>query len=203
MGTRNLICGVVDGEMKVAQYCQWDGYIDGQGKWLAEYIHKNMKFRTLKSAMRKCKFVSDNIVEALWESAGAVNGGATEDVSQKFKLKFPQFHRDIGYQIFRLIQDGVFTVNTMSKDYKYTTTKHKVDPVRELTNSGDFSKDGLFCEYAYVLDMDKKVLEVYTGDGELKGHIKEMPCYAKVPFADCTADFMVKLSEKYDEEREE
>lgn len=40
MGTRHLIEVVVDGQIKVAQYGQWDGYPSGQGvdvlKFLAE-----------------------------------------------------------------------------------------------------------------------------------------------------------------------
>lgn len=31
MGTRNLTCVVLDGEFKVAQYGQWDGYPEGSG----------------------------------------------------------------------------------------------------------------------------------------------------------------------------
>ena len=36
------------------------------------------------------------------------------------------------------------------------------DPI-QLVLQLDFVKDGLFCEYAYVLDLDKNVLEVYGG----------------------------------------
>jgi hypothetical protein len=31
MGTRNLIAVFFDGEYRVAQYSQWDGYPEGQG----------------------------------------------------------------------------------------------------------------------------------------------------------------------------
>ena len=30
-------------------------------------------------------------------------------------------------------------------------------------NSIDFLEDGLFCEYAYELDLDKKMVKVYVG----------------------------------------
>ena len=42
------------------------------------------------------------------------------------------------------------------------------DPI-SLRLDLDFVKDGLFCQYAYVLDLDKGVLEVYGGSiyGEL------------------------------------
>lgn len=40
MGTRHLICVVTDGEFKVAQYGQWDGYLDGHGIQIAKFIKK-------------------------------------------------------------------------------------------------------------------------------------------------------------------
>ena len=40
MGTRHLICVVSDGDYKVAQYGQWDGYPSGQGAAILEFLHK-------------------------------------------------------------------------------------------------------------------------------------------------------------------
>ena len=38
MGTRNLTCVFVNGEYKVAQYCQWDGYPSGQGLTILNFL---------------------------------------------------------------------------------------------------------------------------------------------------------------------
>jgi hypothetical protein len=42
MGTRHLIEVKIDGELKVAQYGQWDGYLTGQGVNIADFIHNKM-----------------------------------------------------------------------------------------------------------------------------------------------------------------
>jgi hypothetical protein len=44
------------------------------------------------------------------------------------------------------------------------------DPERTLNsgyiaNNTEFGKDALFCEWAYVVDLDRKVVEVYSGSG--------------------------------------
>ena len=38
MGTRNLTMVIADAETKVAQYGQWDGYPEGQGKIALEFL---------------------------------------------------------------------------------------------------------------------------------------------------------------------
>ena len=43
MGTRNLIIVKLKGEVKVSQYCQWDGYPTGQGADLAKFIQNKLK----------------------------------------------------------------------------------------------------------------------------------------------------------------
>ena len=40
MGTRNLTCVVKNGEFVVAQYGQWDGYPDGNGFKILEFLEK-------------------------------------------------------------------------------------------------------------------------------------------------------------------
>ena len=38
MGTRNLIVIRHEGELKVGKYCQYDGFIEGQGKLLFGFL---------------------------------------------------------------------------------------------------------------------------------------------------------------------
>ena len=40
MGTRNLTCVIKDGKYRVAQYGQWDGYPEGQGMNILNFLKK-------------------------------------------------------------------------------------------------------------------------------------------------------------------
>jgi hypothetical protein len=38
MGTRNLVAVQIDGQYKIAQYGQWDGYHSGKGLEVLEFL---------------------------------------------------------------------------------------------------------------------------------------------------------------------
>ena len=155
MGTRNLIAVFMDGEYKVAQYCQWDGYPSGQGKDILEFL-KTQNLEEFKEKLRLCKFLSDKDVV---------------DFNEKFENKsyklsdFPEFSRDTGSDILKLILD--------SQGLK-------------LQNSISFSGDSLFCEYGYVVDFDKETFEFYKGynkkeeTGRFKEYLDEKSSYTPI-----------------------
>lgn len=64
MGTRNLTCVVVDGEYKVAQYGQWDGYPGGQGVTALGFLRSN-DLDVFKSKVQAARFLSDDEARAL------------------------------------------------------------------------------------------------------------------------------------------
>lgn len=70
MGTRNLTF-VIDkeGQVKVAQYGQWDGYPSGQGATILEFAKDKEKMQKLESALNKIKFYNecDDIKDFLTE----------------------------------------------------------------------------------------------------------------------------------------
>lgn len=145
MGTRNLTCVVLNNEVKVAQYCQWDGYPDGQGETVVEFICSlNGELADFKQAISECKFIDSSVVKERWNSVGADPNSnmVGMDISKKFQEKWPELDRDAGADILEMI---------LNKN------------VRELKNEFDFGADSLFCEYAYVLDLDNEVLECYKG----------------------------------------
>lgn len=170
MGTRNLTIVKYKGKIKVAQYCQWDGYPRGQGATISAFLREKKLVDALKANISKVTFIGENQIEALWEKCGAKNGMASMDVSDKFKSKYPELHRDTGADILRLIALG---------------------KAKELHNEYDFLKDGLFCEYAYELDLDKKTVTIYTNGKK----------YKKVTFKEFShPDFPSKLEQEINNE---
>lgn len=147
MGTRNLTCVVLDGEYKVAQYCQWDGYPDGQGLTILEFLRDKMDREKFVKQLKNCRFISPEELEDLWGDVGANDSGFVDmETSNKFKQSNPQLSRDMGGDILEFIQNANGEVL--------------------LKDSIDFAQDSLYCEWAYVVDFDKNVLEVYSGFNE-------------------------------------
>ena len=133
MGTRNLTAVKVDGEYKIAQYGQWDGYPSGQGLNVMDFLH-HADLEFFKNQVRKCRFITDK---------------EAEDIDKKFGHKFaddyPQLSRDMCAKILHFVLDN-------RKEEGFL-----------LLNSIDFASDSLFCEWAYVIDFDANTFEVYKG----------------------------------------
>src|SRR6187402_2729672 len=58
MGTRHLICIVLNKEVRLAQYGQWDGYLSGQGKESVSFLLK-CDLKTLKESVAKTKMLTE------------------------------------------------------------------------------------------------------------------------------------------------
>lgn len=146
MGTRHLTIAVVDGEHKVAQYGQWDGYPDGAGTTILAALKRAHAedFDDFREKVRSTCFISNEEVERRWKEAGADDSGMVSmSVSDTMKSKYPQLQRDMGYAIIDHLIDSA--------------------PGQELTDNITFVADSLFCEFAYVIDLDSNTFEVYRG----------------------------------------
>ena len=195
MGTRHLTTVVKNGEYKVAQYGQWDGYPSGQGVTVCKFLQKEMDRAKFEKALSECRFISGDERRSKWVECGADPNSdmVTMDVSNRFKESFPELHRDTGAEILGLIQDA---------------------RKRELENDLDFAYDGLMCEWVYVLNMDNDTLEIHKGfskepleDGDRfndkppKEHSCDTKYYAvrpwrNFPFSDATPELMESLEKE-------
>lgn len=126
MGTRNLTMVLVDGDIKVSQYCQWDGGLSSKGQDVVNFIKQDMVLDKFKEAVKNCQYASDDFYE-----------------KNEINLENnPEFSRDTGPAVLTMIQDK---------------------GVRLLSDNRDFAADSLFCEWAYLIDLDRNVLEIYRG----------------------------------------
>jgi len=144
IGTKHLICVYVNGEYKVSQYGHWDGYPEGQGvdilNFLIKEFNRNIFIEKLNNMV---SFGTEEELNNQWKECGYPGSGTIErEVFDEHKMKFPENSRDTGAGIFQIIQ------NT-SKPLK-------------LINNIHFAADPS-CAWAYVIDLDKNTFEVYIG----------------------------------------
>lgn len=97
MGTRHLIEVRLDGEIKVAQYGQWDGYPSGQGADIAEFLHTHMDREKFVASLRATRFLTDAEATELQEKL---------DADDNWKRNYPQFCRDTGSKILEMVQQS-------------------------------------------------------------------------------------------------
>jgi len=148
MGTRGLYVAIYNGKHHIAQYGQWDSYPSGQGARLLNFCRENLSSRTGQQAfiekLVNCRFISNEEDRRCWDECGAEGKEFVSlDVAAKHDKKYPSLSRDTGAKIFDLILASEGPV--------------------PLTDEIEFAKDSLFCEWAYVVDLDKNTFEVYKG----------------------------------------
>ncbi|OQO06323.1 hypothetical protein B0A48_08912 [Cryoendolithus antarcticus] len=141
MGTRHLIYIYHNGRFVLAQYGQWVGYPDGQGVIILAFVKApgNVALLALKTPNIKTLTIAE--VDDYIKARTLENPNAeTPMFSQPCP---PSLSRNTGARMLDLIAAS--------------TSEAKVPVYTEL----DFVKDGLFCEWAYVIDLDRETLEVY------------------------------------------
>lgn len=180
MGTRNLTMVIHKEETKIAQYGQWDGYPEGSGVTILTFLRSKARIKKLTDKLKNVRFATDEDdkkVETFLKSIGCKDGWMNMDQSDKYYKAFPYRSRDVGATILELVAN--------SKDKEIV-----------LHDSTNFAGDSLFCEWAYVVDLDKMVLEVYTGFN--KEPLAEDERFAKVPKDKDSEYTGIRCIKKYD-----
>lgn len=147
MGTRNLTMVIHKQETKIAQYGQWDGYPEGNGTTILTFLRSKERVKKLTKALKHVRFATaddDKEIENFLESIGCKDGWMNMDQAAKYRERYSYMSRDIGAGILELVANS--------------TDKEIV-----LRDSTNFAGDSLFCEWAYVVDLDNRKLEVYKG----------------------------------------
>lgn len=148
MGTRNSTIIYLNGEPVMGNYCQWDGYPESAGVGILRVI-REAGYHKLRAALENIVIISDDEIRERWAECGADLDSPFVSTDVSNRLRYPQFHRDsTGYEIIAAILDAT-EANPLQLP----------DPAEAV----EFAKDGLFCEYCYVIDLDRQVFAVFQG----------------------------------------
>lgn len=149
MGTRHLTAVVSDGEYKIAQYGQWDGYPSGQGQTIVSFLLNGFDKAVFKSQLAKCRFLDGE--------------GKDKEMVAAYEKNAPQWSSDPDN---RTPEQKYWWKTYMTRDLGAAILENvakSTDDEIILRDESSFAGESLFCEWAYVLDLDKDQLEVYEG----------------------------------------
>jgi hypothetical protein len=156
MGTRNLTM-VIDkmGDLKVAQYGQWDGYPEGQGTTILNFCRNTINLEELEKRLEICRFYNrcNDIEDWLNVADELLNGDGDTIAVERANIWFNQTKtRDLGGKILeKLIKINLSYLPEEHKNHIY------------LYDEFDFGKDSLMCEWAYCVNFQTKKLMVFEG----------------------------------------
>ncbi len=162
MGTRNLTMVISKGETKVAQYGQWDGYPSGQGVNILEFlkvlVNDKKEKKQLLEEHKKSGWARDNAkqflslknlsIENFKESLDSISFFTEEEINI------------LNENTSKSFEDRPYLSRDVASEVLWEIAKGNVD---KLISHQDFAGESLFCEWAYVIDLDKETFEVYKG----------------------------------------
>jgi hypothetical protein len=135
----------MDGEYRVAQYGQWDGYPEGQGLTCLRFLRDQMNEKDFRDALSQIKYIDAEKLQRMWLDYGMYEDGSIKiSDADRFRKAYPEFSRDTGAEILTMIQNNRIQSNS-------------------LEDCLIFAAESLFCEWAYVVDFDRRTFEVYMG----------------------------------------
>ena len=157
MGTRHLICVFYNGRFVIAQFGWWDGYPEGQGLNLLKFLRVPTKIQRLKDGLEHIYEASRaeimtaktqinrlrGLEKEIWEDYAAnPMSKFTSDLMDRYH---PSLHGDTGAAILEIV------------------SRAKAEKKVPIAFDLDFANDGLYCEFAYVVNLDTEILEVFHG----------------------------------------
>jgi hypothetical protein len=147
MGTRHLVQVIDKGEVRVAQYGQWDGYPSGQGITILNFLRNSDNLATLRERLPQVRWITENeanAVHAKFSERG--DGMMSMDESVRFSRAYPELSRDTGGKILEVIATSPFTELPLVDNRDFITEPD--------------------CEWAYTVRLDFDNLQVWT-DGKV------------------------------------
>jgi len=143
MGTRGAI-GLFKGGKGKITYNHFDSYPGGVGKDILKEI-KGFSVEQMKKAFDNIKLIGDSESKPTKEEIKEYQEYSNAKVGESMdNTKINTY-----YQLLRELQG--------------TLKPYIEGEVKIMIDNENFLKDSLFCEYAYIVNLDKEVLEVWVG----------------------------------------
>jgi len=140
MGTRNLTMVINQaGETKVAQYGQWDGYPEGNGVDILDFLSSKDNLKKLRESIGKVRFLDIDGKDK--EFIDLFNSNAEKEKLTKEQNDWHKnfVSRDIGADILKNI------INSNDAEVL-------------LIDKSKFANDTVFCEWIWIVDLNKNKL---------------------------------------------
>lgn len=141
MGTRGCY-GLYKNGVTKATYNHFDSYIGGLGKDILDFVG-NTSIPNMNKMFEKIILVNEDDIPTI-EQIENCQKYTDLDVSNKSIMDF-----------YCLLRNAQGDLNAYKTDLKY------------MIDSKEFLGNSLFCEYAYIINLDKNVLEFYKGFNEV------------------------------------
>lgn len=143
MGTRGAYGFRIDEQDKLT-YNHWDSYPEGLGKVIVEFC-RNLNKKSLSTLKKKVRALS------LVDPDSKPTKAEIKHYNKFADTTVSSGSTDEWYVLLRELQGGKMLPHILNG-----TLKHMIE-------NNDFIRDSLFCEYAYVIDLDRDVIEFYQG----------------------------------------
>jgi len=156
MGTRNLTMVINhDGETKVAQYGQWDGYPSGVGLGVLNFLKDYELFKNFKTNLSKVRFLNkENSVD--------------KEFIESYNKNAPKWSND---KDNRTEAQKIWFDCYINRDLASDVLKNIANSTDEeilLINKENTAKNDGWVEWSYVIDLKENTFKVY-------GHIDTPP----------------------------
>lgn len=189
MGTRNLSLCKKDGEIVIAEYGQWDGYPDGQGKTIFEFCQNKENITRLKAELENIRDI--NTLPEFLKEYDELAPQWSNEKDNRTEAMIYWFEclasRDVGGMIF----ENIISVDK-TKLPKVMDNLIYLNPYEDLAETENYCD--IWIEYAYLINLDTNKLECY-GYSELIG-VFDLDNLPTVEY------FLAELAEKEEDEEE-
>ena len=143
MSTRGLMGIKKKGQLK-AQYNHFDSYIEGLGKEIIETINNIKK----EDRIKVLNNVFDNIVLV-----------GSRDIPSKEMIDYCKTYNTLNLNVSNCNEEDLHCLLYETQG----NLKLYIDGFKYMIDNASFINDTLFCEYAYVINLDTNKLEITYG----------------------------------------